>query len=178
PPLPVPMLSLLRAVTALAFVRLVVAGVSERRYSGIPNTFPSLLSCSSQVPVFSCENASLIQNTCCSPTPGGLVLATQFWDTHTGLEEQGQKLPKGSWTIHGLWPDNCDGSFQQYCDFSRQYDPAPSPATLSDGTIIPPWEGPGVDTFIKDFGRNDLLTFMNKFWINQGAPNAAFWAHE
>ncbi|KAH0590994.1 hypothetical protein H2248_001106 [Termitomyces sp. 'cryptogamus'] len=172
------MLSLLRAVTALAFVRLVVAGVSERRYSGIPNTFPSLLSCSSQVPVFSCENASLIQNTCCSPTPGGLVLATQFWDTHTGLEEQGQKLPKGSWTIHGLWPDNCDGSFQQYCDFSRQYDPAPSPATLSDGTIIPPWEGPGVDTFIKDFGRNDLLTFMNKFWINQGAPNAAFWAHE
>ena len=39
----------------------------------------------------------------------GLILQTQFWDTHTGLKDQGQLLPKDSWGIHGLWPDFCDG---------------------------------------------------------------------
>lgn len=37
-------------------------------------------------------------------------LATQFWDTYTGLESEGQILPKGSWTLHGLWPDFCNGT--------------------------------------------------------------------
>jgi len=87
-------------------------------------------------------------------------------------------LPKDSWTIHGLWPDNCDGSFDQYCDLSRQFDPSPSPAILPDGTVVPPNKGPGVDTFIESFGRQDLLTYMENFWINQGAPNVDFWGHE
>ena len=86
-------------------------------------------------------------------------------------------------------------AFAQYCDFSRQYDPDSSPATLGDGTVIPPWNRPGVDTFIDEFGRKDLLTFsmqihrdvsddrlkhlaVNQYWINQGAPNNVFWAHE
>ena len=87
-----------------------------------------------------------------------VVLSTQFWNTYTGLESAGQLLPKGSWTIHGLWPDNCDGSFAQYCDFSRQFDPAPSPPTLTpNGTVIPPYKGPSVRTFIEAFGRFDLL---------------------
>lgn len=144
----------------------------------LPNTYPNLTSCLSQPSFFSCENTTVIENTCCSPTPGGLVLSTQFWDTYTGLEHRGQLLPKNSWTLHGLWPDNCDGSFDQYCDFSRQYDPAPSPAKLPNGTVIPPYNGPSVATFIAEFGRFDLLNFMNKYWINQGAPNDVFWAHE
>ncbi|KAG6862149.1 hypothetical protein C0995_004231 [Termitomyces sp. Mi166 len=177
---------LARAATVFALMTSVV-GVSKTHRSSIPSTIPSLVSCSTQAAVFSCENTSPIQNTCCSPTPGGLVLLTQFWSTYTGLEKHGQLLPKESWTIHGLWPDNCDGiikandayrSFEQYCDLSRQYDPAPSPATFPNGTVIPPWKGPGVDTFIKDFGREDLLIYMNKYWINQGASNTAIWAHE
>ncbi|KAI0094269.1 ribonuclease T2 [Irpex rosettiformis] len=145
----------------------------------IPNTYGNFSGCASQPSVFSCENTTAIKNTCCSPTPGGLVLATQFWSTYTGLEKFGQKLPKASWTLHGLWPDNCDGSFGQYCDFSRQYDPAPSPKTLTpNGTVIPPWTGPNVGTFVKAFRRFDLLDWMNKYWINQGAPNADFWGHE
>lgn len=87
------------------------------------------------------------------------VLSTQFWSIYTGLEKEGQLLPKGSWTLHGLWPDNCDGSFGQYCDFSRQFDPDPSPAALSNGAVIPPWKGPSVETFIEEFGRFELLDY-------------------
>lgn len=91
------------------------------------------------------------------------MLSTQFWDTYTGLEKEGQLLPKNSWTLHGLWPDNCDGSFDQYCDFSRQFDPSPSPAKLPNGTVIPPYKGPSVATFVAEFGRVDLLDFSASF---------------
>jgi hypothetical protein len=50
-------------------------------------------------------------------------------------------------------------SYEQYCDFSRQYDPSPSPAKLPNGTVIPPWTGPTIDTFIETFGRFDLLSY-------------------
>ncbi|CAK5264515.1 unnamed protein product [Mycena citricolor] len=135
------------------------------------NTYMNISSCLSQPSFYSCENTTSIADTCCSPTPGGLVLQTQFWSTWTGLEHEGQLLPKASWTIHGLWPDNCDGSFNSYCDLSRQYDPTPDAG-------IAPYTGHGVDTFIRDFGRLDLLDFMEKYWINQGLPNKNFWAHE
>lgn len=167
---------LLLSSVLLPLVSLAVAGIPESRK--FPDTFPAILSCASQPSVYSCENTTPITNTCCSPTPGGLVLATQFWSTYTGLEDKGQKLPKGAWTIHGLWPDNCDGSYEQYCDLSRQYDPTPSPSKFPNGTIIPAYTGPGVDTFIREFGRHDLLSYMNKYWINQNAPNPDLWAHE
>jgi hypothetical protein len=59
----------------------------------------------------------------------------------------------------GLWPDNCDGSYESYCDLSRQYDPVPSPAVLPDGTRVPAWNGTTIDTWIKEFGRYDLLDY-------------------
>nr|BAK40275.1 ribonuclease T2 [Agrocybe cylindracea]BAK40276.1 ribonuclease T2 [Agrocybe cylindracea] len=166
-----------KTVFLVSFTTIVVNAGATGKHS-IPNTFPDLTSCLSQPSFFSCENTTVIQNTCCSPTPGGLVLQTQFWDTYTGFEKQGQKLPKNSWTIHGLWPDNCDGSYESYCDLSRQYDPKPSPAQLPDGTVVPPYTGPGIDTFIKEFGREDLLEYMNHYWVSQGSPNADFWGHE
>ncbi|KAF9454076.1 ribonuclease T2 [Macrolepiota fuliginosa MF-IS2] len=140
--------------------------------------YPNLAACIHEPSFFSCENTAPIKNTCCSPTPGGLVLQTQFWNTYTGLERQGQRLPKGSWGIHGLWPDNCDSSFEQYCDPARQYDPAPSPSSFPNGTVIPAYKGPGVDTFIKKFSQGQLLDYMSKYWINLGAPSEGLWAHE
>lgn len=44
--------------------------------------------------------------------------------------------------------------------------------------MVPPYKGPSVDTFIRAFGKLDLLAYMNKFWINLGAPNTVLWAHE
>lgn len=75
----------------------------------LPSTLPNFAACVNEPLQFSCENTTTITNTCCSPTPGGLVLQTQFWDLHTGLESEGQLLPANSWGIHGLWPDFCDG---------------------------------------------------------------------
>jgi len=166
----------MQATSSLTVFALVTAGLAvadTRALFALPNTNPDLSACASQASVFSCENTSAILDTCCSPTPGGLVLSTQFWSTWTGLEREGQFLPKDSWTLHGLWPDNCDGSFASYCDANRQFDPKPD-----SSTTLPPYTGPGVDTFIVDFGRLDLLDYMEKYWINQGAPNKNFWAHE
>lgn len=86
---------ILSVLVAAALVSLVTA-------QDIPSTFPDIGSCASEPSFFSCENTTAITNTCCSPTPGGLVLVTQFWSTWTGLEEAGQLLPKDSWGIHGL----------------------------------------------------------------------------
>ena len=95
---------------AFAFVSALLAaqGASASFFS-LANTYPNITGCLNEPVTYSCENTTVIQNTCCSPTPGGLVLQTQFWDTYTGYEAKGQILPKDSWTIHGLWPDNCDG---------------------------------------------------------------------
>ncbi|KEF57774.1 uncharacterized protein A1O9_05694 [Exophiala aquamarina CBS 119918] len=135
---------------------------------------PSVLSCSPGA------DPSKVDS-CCTETYGGLVLLTQFWSTWTGLEDKGQKLPADTWTLHGLWPDFCNGSYTQYCDLKRQYDPVPSPNTttgLPNGTVVPVYTGPTIDTFLKPFGRYDLIDWMNTYWINQGAPNTDFWAHE
>jgi ribonuclease T2 len=48
----------------------------------------------------------------------------------------------------------------------------------STGTVVPPYTGPNIGTFLKPFAKYDLLAWMNKFWINQGAPNTDFWGHE
>ncbi|KIJ54910.1 hypothetical protein M422DRAFT_73659 [Sphaerobolus stellatus SS14] len=158
--------------TVLIAAKVVAGSLTLPAFPGAP-TFQDDLRCFLQKPVLSCNNATVIKDTCCSPTPGGLVLATQFWDTYTGLESQGQLLPDAStWTIHGLWPDFCDGSFTGYCDVTRQYDPTP------DASSVAAYTGPGIDTFISAFGRKDLLAYMEKYWISQGSPNANFWAHE
>ena len=167
--------------------------LSDNFYSGTNNhvVVPQYLSCSA-------EANHLTVDSCCVETFGGLVLATQFWDTYTGLESQGQLLPENTWGLHGLWPDFCNTSYTQYCDIrypflfpsfsradlpcSRQFDPNPSPSTTTgpNGTLtpVPKYTGPGVDTFLEAFGKYDLLAWMNTYWINQGAPNVNFWAHE
>lgn len=141
--------------------------------------------CNPNKPVLSCsaEAQSGLVDSCKVETFGGLVLSTQFWDTYTGLESAGQLLPENAWTLHGLWPDFCNGSYTQYCDLNRQYDPHPSPNTTTgtpDGTPVPPYTGPSVDTFLTALGKPGLKLreWMDKHWIAQNQPNAELWAHE
>ncbi|KAK3294179.1 ribonuclease T2 family protein [Chaetomium fimeti] len=136
-------------------------------------------------PILSCSAAAQpgLVDSCCVETFGGLVVSTQFWNTYTGLESEGQLLPENSFTLHGLWPDFCNGSWTQYCDLNRQYDPHPSPNTTTGtpgGTPVPPYTGPTVDTFLTALGHpgRTLLGWMNKFWIARNEPNAVLWAHE
>ncbi len=92
---------------------------------------PNYLSCSANA-------HPNITDSCCSETFGGLVLSTQFWDTYTGLESTCQVLPKNTWSLHGLWPDFCNGSFTQYCDLKYALFPiALSIADFSQPTIRP-----------------------------------------
>ncbi|POS84105.1 hypothetical protein EPUL_005117 [Erysiphe pulchra] len=78
-------------------------------------------------------------------------MSTQFWDTDPAVG------PADSWTIHGLWPDNCDGSYPTYCSAAPQYH------NISD---------------IISTASPSLFKYMNKYWLpNRGSPDR-FWEHE
>ncbi|KAK2791366.1 ribonuclease T2-like [Emmonsiellopsis sp. PD_33] len=98
----------------------------------------------------SCQGSS--DDTCCFNEPGGLLLLTQFWDTDpvTG--------PTDSWTIHGLWPDNCDGTYESNCDPSREYS--------------------NISAIIEASGETELLDDLNTFWKDYKGDDESFWAHE
>ena len=88
-------------------------GASQSVFANM-NSFNALSSCPSS-PELSCHNTTAQPNLCCFNSPGGALLQTQFWDTNppTG--------PDDSWTLHGLWPDNCDGTYEANCDPRRAY---------------------------------------------------------
>ncbi|MCJ1481941.1 ribonuclease T2-like [Schaereria dolodes] len=91
-------------------------------------------------------------NTCCLNSPGGQLLQTQFWDTDPATG------PADHWTIHGLWPDNCDGTYSQYCDETRQYT--------------------NITAILESYGRTSLLEFMDTYWKDEGGNDESFWEHE
>ncbi|MCJ1354993.1 MAG: ribonuclease T2-like [Icmadophila ericetorum] len=103
-------------------------------------------------PKLSCHTTPIPTNTCCYVTPGGQLLQTQFWDTDpvTG--------PTTSWTIHGLWPDECNGSYQEDCDSTRAYT--------------------NITAILKSYGATTLLNYMDTYWISNDESNEAFWDHE
>lgn len=55
-------------------------------------------------------------------------------------------------------PDNCDGTYQSSCDSSRAY------SNISD--------------ILKDQGKDDLVTYMDKYWVDIDGDNESFWEHE
>ncbi|KAI0081055.1 RNase Gf29 [Panus rudis PR-1116 ss-1] len=107
--------------------------------------------CSSSGPA-SCHNTTRQNDLCCFESPGGLLLQTQFWDTNPSTG------PVDSWTIHGLWPDNCDGTFEENCDPSRDY------TNIAD--------------LLTSQGASDTLSFMQTHWVDINGKNEQFWEHE
>jgi ribonuclease T2 len=106
--------------------------------------------CANSSSVLSCSGSS--SDTCCISSPYGLIQQVQFWDTDpvTG--------PDDSWTIHGLWPNNCDGSYDQNCDSSRAYT--------------------DITTLLKNAGQSDLVTYMDTYWQSNDESGEDFWEHE
>jgi ribonuclease T2 len=100
----------------------------------------------------SCHNTTKVADLCCFNAPGGQLLQTQFWDTDPATG------PADSWTLHGLWPDRCDGTYDQYCDKSREY------ANITD--------------ILQSFGEDDLLTYMDTYWKDYQGDDESFWEHE
>lgn len=107
-------------------------------------------SCSSSLPA-SCQNSTAETDLCCFEGLG-LIQQVQFWDTDpvTG--------PSDSWTIHGLWPNSCDGDYPENCDSSRDYT--------------------DITSLLQDQGANDTLDYMNTYWLSDDESNEKFWEHE
>ncbi|KAJ8702195.1 hypothetical protein PTI98_000934 [Pleurotus ostreatus] len=136
---------------ALASAQKYLAPQTPLSFVGDTNTLALSSSCPFDSPV-SCHNSTAERNLCCFEAPGGLLLQTQFWDTAppTG--------PTDSWTIHGLWPDNCDTSFEQNCDPSRAYTNIPSLLIKNEAA--------------------DVLEFIRQYWVDINGQNERFWEHE
>ena len=66
--------------------------------------------------------------------------------------------PDDSWTIHGLWPNNCDGSYDENCDSSRAYK--------------------DITTLLENAGEDTTLSFMQDYWLSNDESDEAFWEHE
>lgn len=99
----------------------------------------------------SCHNTTAIKNTCCTEVQGE-VLQVQFWDADPATG------PADHWTIHGLWPDFCDGSYTGYCDESRQYT--------------------NISCILEAYGKYALLDYMKEYWQDYHGYNEEFWEHE
>ncbi|QRV98191.1 ribonuclease T2 family [Ceratobasidium sp. AG-Ba] len=98
----------------------------------------------------SCQNTTAQSNLCCFEAPGGQLLQTQFWDFNPSTG------PSDSWTIHGLWPDHCDGTYDSNCDPSRAYtDIASASAAIYD-----------------------ILSYMQTYWVDINGDDESFWEHE
>lgn len=63
-----------------------------------------------------------------------------------------------SWTIHGLWPDNCDGTYPSRCDSSRAY------TNITD--------------ILNANGGEDTLAYMEEYWKDYKGDDESFWEHE
>ncbi|THV07484.1 ribonuclease T2 [Dendrothele bispora CBS 962.96] len=130
--------------------------------SGFLSSLPGLLDISAREATISsscgtsgqasCHNTTSVSNLCCFEAPGGLLLQTQFWDTSPSTG------PSDSWTIHGLWPDNCDGTFSENCDSSRNQN--------------------DITSLLQDAGADSTLDFMKEFWVDINGNDESFWAHE
>nr|BAN14451.1 ribonuclease T2 [Umbelopsis ovata]BAN14452.1 ribonuclease T2 [Umbelopsis ovata] len=102
---------------------------------------PTALSCSS----------SASTNTCCSPKYG-LVVLVQQWVPGYG--------PSNAFTLHGLWPDKCDGTYAPSggCDSARQWT--------------------NIETIVQNNGPSTLHSDLVTYWPSDAQSNNAFWSHE
>jgi len=121
------------------------------------NTFYQPLSGVPSCPIdgpISCHNSTPIAgDSCCFVYPGGRMLLTQFWDqqVHAGGAEE-------DWTLHGLWPDLCDGTYDQFCHMTPTFH--------------------NITEVLEGHGQSEMVKFMDRYWIANRGPNSRLWEHE
>lgn len=82
------------------------------------------------------------------------MLQTQFWDYYPPIGDN------DTFTLHGLWPDNCDGTYEQFCDSSLD---------ISKGEL---------KRITDKFDDQALYKTMEKVWKNFNGDDESLWIHE
>ncbi|SPO25350.1 related to ribonuclease M [Ustilago trichophora] len=117
---------------------------------------PFTLNSTSLDTCLSCATAPTCPTDPCSTnTPGGLLLLTQFWDFSPAIG------PDDSWTIHGLWPDTCNGGYDSDCDPSRNQ--------ANIASILRTSSNPKAAS---------TLDTMNQYWLALNGNDGQLWSHE
>lgn len=123
----------------------------------------------------SCRNHTEIEDTCCFEYPGGIFLQTQFWDyvpSRSGMDDdelEKQLGPLDSFTIHGLWPDNCQGGFEQFCDDSLAID---------DVYYLLNSDQFNDEKYGLQISGKELLKEMSRLWKSNNGNDESLWIHE
>ncbi|SJM86118.1 related to Ribonuclease T2-like [Zygosaccharomyces bailii] len=123
----------------------------------------------------SCQNHSTIPDSCCFEHPGGIFLQTQFWDYDPSAPDLNRDQlerelgPLDSFTIHGLWPDNCAGGYEQFCDPS---------STIRDVSTLLKSEQFNSDEHGLEYSGEELLEILSRYWKGIRGNDEPLWIHE
>lgn len=143
-------------------------------FANIKDDNPFLPHCPINLPL-SCQNYTMIPDSCCFEYPGGIFLQTQFWDYEPSTsnldDDQLEKElgPLNSFTIHGLWPDNCNGGYQQFCNPSAEISDVPS--------VLNSEQFNGNEHGL-EYRGDELLEIMQRYWKGLGGHDESLWVHE
>lgn len=102
-----------------------------------------------------CTNSTPIENSCCFESPSGMFAQTQFWDYSPAVGASDR------FTLHGLWPDKCDGTYEQFCDNSLN---------IHKGELE--------KIIVGEFNDQDLFDQIKANWNNLGGDDESLWVHE
>ncbi|CAR28528.1 hypothetical protein ZYGR_0S01610 [Zygosaccharomyces rouxii] len=151
-----------------------VFGPASELLANIKDDNPYSPHCPISLPL-SCQNHTGISDSCCFEYPGGIFLQTQFWDyepSSADLDDdqlERELGPLNSLTIHGLWPDNCGGGYQQFCDSS---------ALISDVPSILNSDQFNGDEHGLEYSGSELLEIMQRYWKGLRGHDESLWIHE
>lgn len=128
--------------------------------------------CPIDIPL-TCHNKTVEQDSCCFEYPGGIFLQSQFWNympSKSNFNESqivNELGPLDKFTIHGLWPDNCDGTFEQFCDKDLEIDDV-------DYLL----KSDQFNTGDLEISGKDLLSKLDALWKSNNNNAEALWIHE
>ena len=90
----------------------------------------------------------------------GTPILALVWTSNIGINNRALTYvgPSDAWTIHGLWPDNCDGTYNSFCDPAREYT--------------------NITAILTSYKKNELLEYMKKYWKDYAGNDESFWEHE